>query len=525
MKYIVVTGGVLSGLGKGVTTSSIGRILKDVGYSVVPLKIDGYVNVDPGTMNPYEHGEVYVLDDGSETDLDLGHYERFLGIDLIGDSNITTGRIYQSVIEKERRGDYLGKTVQIIPHVTNEIKECVRRLKADVVLIEVGGTVGDLENMIFLEALRQMSRERENDFLFVHLSYIPVIISGEQKTKPTQHSVKELQSLGIQPDIIIGRCKTELDAVTKEKLALFCGVDKEAVLSDPDLTEIYDLPMILKKQNLDTLLIKKLKLERKASYTTKWENIVEKMHKCTDGVTIGIVGKYTALSDAYLSIKEALKHAGVTFSCRINIKWLESEETKTHSLSSVDGILVPGGFGPRGTEGKINAIKYARENNVPFLGICFGFQLAVVEFARNVVGLSDANTTEVDPNTRNPVIDLLPEQKEIYKKGGTMRLGAYPCKIKQGTLASSLYLKEIVYERHRHRWEVNPKYIPVLENNGLVFSGRHPEKELMEILEYPKHPYFIASQFHPEFKSRLEKPAPLFEGFIKAALARKHSMH
>jgi CTP synthase len=521
MKYIVVTGGVLSGLGKGVTTSSIGRILKDVGYSVVPLKIDGYVNVDPGTMNPYEHGEVYVLDDGSETDLDLGHYERFLGIDLSGDSNITTGRIYQSVIEKERRGDYLGKTVQMIPHVTNEIKERISRIKADVVFIEVGGTVGDLENMIFIEALRQMSREPGNDFIFVHLSYVPVIVSGEQKTKPAQHSVKELQSLGIQPDIIIGRCKEELDAQTKAKLALFCGVEKDSVLSDPDLEDIYDLPAVLKKQNVDTLIIKKLKLERKASYTFKWENLVEKMHKCDKEVTIGIVGKYTALSDAYLSIKEAFKHAGISSCCKVKVKWLESDELTLEELKSVDGILVPGGFGFRGIEGKINAIKYARENKVPFLGICLGLQMAVVEYARNVCKLEKANTTEVDPNTPHPVIDLLPEQKDVYKKGGTMRLGAYPCKIAPGSLAYNLYLKELVSERHRHRWEVNPKYIKVLEENGLKFSGRYPDKELMEIAELPSHPYFIACQFHPEFKSRIEKPAPLFEGLVKAALKRK----
>ena len=409
MKYIVVTGGVLSGLGKGVTAASLGRILKDSGYSVVPIKIDGYVNVDPGTMNPYEHGEVYVLDDGAETDLDLGHYERFLSLDLSGDSNITTGSIYKSVIEKERNGEYLGKTVQMIPHITEEIKDRIRKLKADIVLIEVGGTIGDMENMIFIEALRQLSREKQNDFVFIHLSYVPVIVSHEQKSKPTQHSVKELQSMGIQPDIIIGRCKERLNAQTKRKLSLFCGVAEDSVLSDPDLDDIYDLPAILKKQGLDRLIIKKLGLNLKSSYTFKWANIVDKMHSAKDDVTIGVVGKYTALTDAYLSIQEALKHAGTPAGCRVNIKWLEADELTDDELKAVDGILVPGGFGNRGSEGKIKAITYARENNIPFLGICFGFQLAVVEFARNVCGLENANTTEADPETPDPVIDLLPD--------------------------------------------------------------------------------------------------------------------
>lgn len=521
MKYIVVTGGVLSGLGKGVTTASIGRILKDSGHSVVPIKIDGYVNIDPGTMNPYEHGEVYVLDDGSETDLDLGHYERFLNTNLTGESNITTGRIYKTVIEKERHGDYLGNTVQMIPHVTNEIKKRLRKLKADVVLIEVGGTVGDLENMMFIEALRQMSTEPENDFLFVHLSYVPVIVSGEQKTKPTQHSVKELQSLGIHPDIIIGRCEKELNKKIKEKIALFCGVSVEDVLSDPDMDDIYDLPLLFKRQNLDNIIIKKLGLKRKATYTFKWGQLVDKLHNYQQEVTIGVVGKYTALVDAYLSIKEAFKHAGIVSSCKVNLKWLESDEITSEDLRSVDGVLIPGGFGSRGAKGKINAIKYARENNIPFLGICFGLQLAVVEFARNVCGLDGANTTEADPETPHPVIDLIPEQKDIHKKGGTMRLGAYPCIIEPDTLAYSLYKEEKIFERHRHRWEVNPNYIKILEENGLKFSGRYPDKDLMEIVELPGHPYFIASQFHPEFKSRIENPAPLFVGLVKAALRRR----
>ena len=524
MKAIVVTGGVLSGLGKGVTTASIGRILKDKGYTVVPVKIDGYVNVDPGTMNPYEHGEVFVLDDGSETDLDLGHYERFLNTDLCGKSNMTTGSIYKTVIEKERKGDYLGKTVQIIPHITDEITNRIRKFKADVILIEVGGTVGDIENMVFIEALRQMSREEGNNFLFIHLSYIPVIPSGEQKTKPTQHSVKELLSLGIQPDVVIGRCERELIEKTREKISLFCGVKPGEVLSNPDMEDIYELPMLFRKQELANIISKKLGLESKAVYTFKWDNLIGKSHRYTDEVTIGIVGKYTGLEDAYLSISEAFKHAGLVNSCRVNLHWVESEETQTEDLSSLDGILVPGGFGHRGVEGKINAVEYAREHKIPFLGICLGMQLAVVEFARNVCKLKNANTTEADPDTKCPVIDLIPEQKDIHRKGGTMRLGAYPCIIKKKSLAHRLYQQDEVSERHRHRWEVNPEYIEVLKKNGMEFTGKYGERDLMEILELPSHPYFIASQFHPEFKSRLEKPAPLFIGLVKSALERRRGL-
>ncbi|MDD5112291.1 MAG: CTP synthase (glutamine hydrolyzing) [Candidatus Altiarchaeota archaeon] len=521
MKYIVVTGGVLSGLGKGVTTASIGRILKDRGYDVIPIKIDGYVNVDPGTMNPYEHGEVYVLDDGSECDLDLGHYERFLNTNLTGESNITTGSIYKTVIEKERRGDYLGKTVQVIPHITDEIKNRIKKFKADIVLIEVGGTVGDIENQVFIEALRQMSREPSNGFLFVHLAYVPTIITGEQKTKPTQHSVKELLSMGIQPHIIIGRSEQRLTEDSKRKIALFCGVGGEDVLSDPTLSDTYLVPMELVRQNLDGIITRKLGLKPTAVYTSKWEHLVEKIINYKHEITIGIVGKYTGLEDAYLSIKESFKHAGSVFSCKINLKWMESDELSEKDLSTVDGILVPGGFGSRGTSGKIEAIRFARENDMPFLGLCFGFQLAVIEYARNVCKLKDANTTEVDEKTNHPVIDFLPEQRGIDKKGGTMRLGSQPCRIKPNTLAYSLYKSTEISERHRHRWEVNPQYIALLEDNGLVFSGVHQEKNLMEILEIPGHSYFIASQFHPEFKSRLEKPAPLFVGFVNAILKKK----
>ncbi len=520
MKYIVVTGGVLSGLGKGVVAASIGRILKDRGLNVIPIKIDGYVNVDPGTMNPYEHGEVYVLDDGAETDLDLGHYERFLNINLTRDSSITTGMIYKSVIEKERRGDYLGKTVQIIPHVTNEIKERIKNVSADIVLIEVGGTIGDMESMVFIEALRQMSIEENNKFLFVHLAYVPVISSGEEKTKPAQRSVKELQSMGVQPDIIIARCQKELTDDARRKIALFCNVKESDVLSDPDLKEIYELPIVLNRQNIGGIITKKMRLERTPPYTFHWEHYIERMKDYKRQVDIAVVGKYTELEDAYLSIKEAFKHAGMYNSCNVNLEWVGSDDGNA-DLSTFDGILVPGGFGSRGVEGKIAAVRYARANGVPFLGICLGLHMTVIEFARDVCKIQGANTTEADPETKNPVIDLIPEQKEIDDMGGTMRLGAFPCAVKAGTLAYKLYKTGEISERHRHRWEVNPKYIEILEKNGLVFSGIYQKRNLMEIVELPSHPFFIACQFHPEFKSRLEKPAPLFCGLVGAALEEK----
>lgn len=520
MKFIVVTGGVLSGLGKGVTTASIGRILMDRGYDVVPIKIDGYVNVDPGTMNPYEHGEVYVLDDGSETDLDLGHYERFLNMDLDGHSNMTTGQIYETVIGKERRGEYLGKTVQIIPHITDEIKERILSFNTDILVIEVGGTVGDMENAVFIEALRQMAQEQD-DFLFIHLSYVPVILSGEQKTKPTQHSVKELLRMGVQPDIIIGRCEDELERETREKIALFGGVEKKDVLSNPDTSDIYQLPMILEKQDLSNRIIKKLNLDRKPTYSFRYEKILRKTKDQKYETTIGIVGKYTGLEDAYLSIKEAFKHAGMKNKAKVNIRWLESEDISPEDLYGFDGILVPGGFGSRGAEGKINAIRYAREGKVPMLGICFGLQCAVIEYARNVCGLEKANSTEIDPETPHPVVDLIPDQENVDKMGGTMRLGAYPCKIRKKTLAYKLYEKDLAHERHRHRWEVNPNYTRILKENDLVISGKYPERDLVEMIELPDHPFFIACQFHPEFKSRVDNPSPLFSGLVKAALKRK----
>ncbi len=521
MRYIVVTGGVLSGLGKGVVAASIGRILKDMGYSVVPVKIDGYVNVDPGTMNPYEHGEVYVLDNGTETDLDLGHYERFLDVELEGNSNITTGSVYKKVIEKERSGEYLGKTVQVIPHITDEIKSRINKFNADVVMIEVGGTVGDLENRIFIEALRQMSRDKGNKFIFIHLSYIPVILSGEQKTKPTQHSVKELLSLGIQPDIIIGRCKEELSEDTRRKLALFCGVKQSEVLSDPDIDDIYSLPAELDRQDIGDVIVRKLELKKTGKKSGKWNKLVEKMHTATDEVSIGVVGKYTGLEDAYLSIKEAFKHAGAANNCCVKLKWIEADRLNSKDFKEFDGILVPGGFGSRGLEDKIKAVKYARENEIPFLGICLGLQIAVIEYARNVCGMKNAHTTEVDEKTPYPVIDYIPEQRTIQEKGGTMRLGAYNCELTKDSLAQKLYGKKNISERHRHRFEVNPEYVEKLKGCGLVFSGKCQGRDLMEVVELPDHPYFIACQFHPEFKSRLERPAPLFKGLVEAALKKK----
>jgi len=520
MRYIVVTGGVLSGLGKGVVAASIGRILKDKGYSVIPMKIDGYVNVDPGTMNPYEHGEVYVLNDGAETDLDLGHYERFLDTDLNRDSNITTGAIYKAVIEKERRGDYLGKTVQIIPHITEEIKGRISKHRADVILIEVGGTIGDIENMIFIEALRQMSRDKGNKFLFVHLSYVPVILSGEQKTKPTQHSVKELLGMGIQPDIIIGRSNVPLNEDTRRKLALFCGVKEGEVLSDPDLEDIYTMPIEFKNAKLDEIVVKKLDMKKSDKNSVRWKRLVDRMQNPGCEVRIGVIGKYTGLEDAYLSIKEAFKHAAAANDCRVALSWIEADKLKPSDFGGYDGILVPGGFGSRGLEDKIKAAHHARTTGLPFLGICLGMQIAVIEYARNMCGLKGADSTEVDEDTPHPVIHYIPGQDEIDEKGGTMRLGAYECELEKGSLAHELYGKRNISERHRHRYEVNPEYVDRIAAKGLIFSGRYKERNLMEMIELPDHPYYIACQFHPEFTSRLENPAPLFAGLVAAAKKR-----
>lgn len=495
------------------------------------IKIDPYLQIDAGTMSPYEHGEVFVTEDGGETDLDLGHYERFIDENLTKDNNITTGKIYWNVLTKERKGEYLGKTVQVIPHVTNEIKEWIMRLAKgyDVTIVEIGGTVGDIESLPFLEAIRQMKKDlgKENT-LYIHVSLLPYIkAAGEVKTKPTQHSVKELRSIGIQPDILVCRTEIPINDKIKEKLSLFCDVEKEAVIEARDARTIYEVPLNLEKEGLGSLITKKLNLPNRNPDLKDWRAFVDRVINPMNEVTIAIVGKYVELKDAYLSIIEALVHAGAKNDTKVNINWIHSEMLETENYEEIlekeleknklDGILVPGGFGERGVEGKINAIKFARERNIPFLGICMGMQLAVIEYARNVCKLEDANSTEFNPNTKHPVIDLLPEQKNIKDKGGTMRLGAYKAILKEGTLAYKLYKKKEVYERHRHRYEVNPKYHEILEKNGLIISGLSPDGRLAEFIEL-KHKFFIATQAHPEFKSRPNKPHPLFDGLVKACL-------
>jgi len=532
-KFIVVTGGVLSGLGKGVTTAAIGKILASRGIKVDVCKIDPYLNVDPGLMNPYQHGEVWVTKDGYEADLDFGHYERFLDIELTREHNITTGKIYLSVLEKERKGEYLGQTVQIIPHITDEIKKQVFEIAKindpDVLLVEIGGTVGDIEGMPFYEAMRQLRREigKEN-VLFVHVTLVPTLKAvGEQKTKPTQHSVKELRSIGIQPDIIVCRSEKPLLEETKAKIALFCDVSKLDVISNHDVESVYEVPLVMERQGLGDNILGKLNLREKKRDLSEWRRFIENIKNPREEVKIAIVGKYTELRDSYISIVEALKHAGWSYSAKVNIVWVESteleeNEDKIRVLDNVHGILVPGGFGARGAEGKILSIKYARENNVPFLGICFGFQLAVVEFARNVLGLIDANSSEIDPTTKHPVIDLLPEQRKIEQLGGTMRLGELPIIIEKDTLAYRIYGKTRIGERHRHRYEVNPEYISKLEEKGMKFSGKSEDLRRMEILELPDHFHFLATQFHPEFKSRPLNPAPVFKAFVGASLRKKN---
>ncbi len=530
MKYIIVTGGVMSGLGKGITMASIGRILKDRGYKIVPIKIDPYINIDAGTMNPYQHGEVYVLGDGTEVDLDLGHYERFMDVDLRREHNITTGVVYSAVIERERKGEYLGQTVQIIPHVTNEIKARIRDVAtksgADICLVEVGGTVGDIESMPFLEAVRQMKlEEQENDFLFVHVTLVPFTTLGEQKTKPTQHSVKALRELGLQPDIIVCRGEETLKGDVKNKIAMFCNVKKEAVITAQDTEDIYEVPLLLEREGIFTYIREKLQLEQ-SKEDHAWERMVDRRKLSHEGkkITIAIVGKYAELEDSYLSIKEAIKHAATELGCKVDKKWIEAEDLEEGKgensfFDDVHGILVPGGFGVRGAEGKIKAIEYARENKIPFLGLCFGFQLAVIEAARNVAGLKDANSSELG-ETPHPVIDLLEEQKEVVEKGGTMRLGDYEVFIRRDTLAEKIYGKKKIVERHRHRYEVNPAYIERIEKEGLIFSGTDRSGTRMEILEISpdKHPFFLATQFHPEFRSRPNKPSPPFKAFLEACM-------
>lgn len=526
-KFVFVTGGVVSSLGKGITAASLGRLLKGRGLKVAIQKLDPYINVDPGTMSPYQHGEVFVTEDGAETDLDLGHYERFIDINISRSCNVTTGGIYSSVINKERRGDYLGGTVQVIPHITNEIKEQVLRVatesQADVIITEIGGTVGDIESQPFLEAIRQMKGDvGKGNVVYIHVTLVPYLqAANELKTKPTQHSVKELRGIGIQPDVVVCRSERPLSKEMEEKLALFCDIDKEAVIQALDAPSIYEMPLMLEEEGLADIVLKKLGVNTGPPDLTEWHEIVAKLKNLRYLTTIGLVGKYVSLQDAYLSVAESLRHAGYSHSSAIEIKWINSEEVTRANvrelLENVDGILVPGGFGDRGIEGKIEAIRFAREQKVPYLGLCLGMQLAVVEFARNVMGWQDANSTEFNPDTTHPVIDLLPDQKDLAKMGGTMRLGGYLCKLEPGTAAYRAYRQETIVERHRHRYELNNLYRDGLARAGLVFSGVWPNGYLVEIIENPAHPWFVATQFHPEFKSRPNRPHPLFRDFIGAA--------
>jgi len=522
-KFVFVTGGVMSGLGKGITAASTGRLLANAGFDVTAVKVDPYLNVDAGTMNPYEHGEVYVLKDGGEVDLDLGNYERFLGTDMTFDHNVTTGKTYQHVIERERAGDYLGKTVQIIPHVTDDIKRRIREAAegSDVCLIEIGGTVGDIESMPFLEALRQFAHEEDDeDILFAHVTLVPYSKNGEQKTKPTQHSVKELRSIGLQPDVLVGRCEDRLEPETKEKIALFCDVPTDAVFSNPDVEDIYHVPLMVEDEGLDEYVMERLGIAGealpKAERSTEWRELVTRDRDRE--IDVALVGKY-ALEDAYMSIHEGLKHAGIQTETEVNVLWVDADETRAEHekrLAEADAVVVPGGFGSRGTDGKIEAVRYARENVVPFLGLCLGFQMAVVEHARNVLGLEGAHSAEIDPDTPHPVIDLLPEQYETEDMGGTMRLGAHETDIEPGTLAARVYDADSCTERHRHRYEVNPEYIDELEADGLAFSGRADNR--MEILERADHPFFLGTQAHPEFRSRPDRASPPFVALVEAAL-------
>jgi CTP synthase len=531
-KFIFVTGGVVSGLGKGLTAASLGRILKQRGLKVFMQKLDPYINVDPGTMSPYQHGEVFVTQDGAETDLDLGHYERFIDEELNKNSSITTGRIYSNVISKERRGDYLGATVQVVPHITNEIKAQIKAAAdssgADIVITEIGGTVGDMESLPFIEAIRQFRLDvGYNNTLYVHTTLLPYIAASQEfKTKPTQHSVKELRNYGIQPDIIVCRCEQYIEKSLKEKISMFTNVPVEAVISNVDVDVLYELPMDLLAQGMDDLVLKHFNIEAPAASMNEWQSLIERVKGLNGDVTIGMVGKYVELPDAYLSVNEALRHAGYYANCNVHIKWILSSEvnkdTVKDMLSDVDGILVPGGFGQRGTEGMIEAIRYARENNLPFLGICLGMQMATIEYARNVCHLEDVTSSEFDPDCKNPVINLMLDQS-LEAMGGTQRLGNYPCKLIDGTKAKSLYNQDLILERHRHRYEFNNDYRKLLTDNGLVVSGVNPDRNLVEIIEIKDHPFFVASQFHPEFKSRPNRSHPLFQGFINAVKETKDS--
>lgn len=534
-KYIFITGGVVSSLGKGITAASLGRLLKNRGLQVTIQKFDPYINVDPGTMSPYQHGEVFVTDDGAETDLDLGHYERFIDINLNRFSNITTGKVYAEVLKKERRGDYQGGTVQVIPHITNEIKNRVfsaaRETNADIVMTEIGGTVGDIESLPFLEAIRQIKSDvGHENVMYIHCTLVPYLkAAGEMKTKPTQHSVKELRSLGIQPNVIVLRTEEPISQEMKDKIALFCDIHTNEVIEVQDANTLYAIPLALQNQHLDDIVCQHLKLDCHEADMTEWKALVDKVTHLSKTTKIALVGKYVELQDAYISVVEALKHAGYDFDADVEIDWINAEQVNEENvkelLKGADGIIVPGGFGDRGVDGKLMAIQFARENKIPFLGICLGMQLAVVEFARNVLGLADAHSTEINPETKHPIIDLLPEQKEVEDLGGTLRLGLYPCELKQDTKAFAVYNKELVHERHRHRYEFNNVYREQMEKAGLSFSGINPEKQLVEVIELSDHPWFVATQFHPEFTSRPTRSQPLFHGFIEAALTKKDAAY
>lgn len=528
-KYIVVTGGVVSSIGKGITAASIGRILRSYGVDVTAIKIDPYLNWDSGTLNPYQHGEVFVTEDGMETDLDLGHYERFLDVDLSGECNITTGKVYSSVINKERKGDFLGACVQIIPHITDEIKSMIREIsnktQAEVVLVEVGGTVGDIESQPFLEALRQLRNEEGHDnVMFVHVTYVPYLrAAGEFKTKPTQHSTKELRSTGINADMIICRSELPIDSHLKDKIAHFCDVDRKAVINAPDVHSIYEVPLILNQENVGEYILNRLKMEAHKPDLYAWSRIVESLKLDGTRVKVGIIGKYVELEDAYISIREALKHAAAQLGVKVDIEWIRAEDTiNMERIRRFDALLIPGGFGERGISGKLDAVRYSIENNIPLFGICLGMQCMVIEFAR-MHGFEDANSTEFDHNAKHPVIDIMLEQKKIKNMGGTMRLGSYPCKLKEGTKAYSSYKEDVVNERHRHRFEFNNDYRQILEEKGLVISGVSPDDFLVEIVELENHPWFLGCQFHPEFKSRPNHAHPIFVSFMQAATLNKKS--
>ncbi len=529
-KHVFVTGGVVSSLGKGITAASVGRLLKARGLRVMMQKLDPYINVDPGTMNPFQHGEVFVTEDGGETDLDLGHYERFIDENLLKASNITTGAIYQSVIAKERRGDFLGDTVQVIPHITNAIKERIRSLAedsgADVLITEVGGTVGDIESLPFLEAIRQLKMELgRHDTCYVHVTLVPYMAPAEElKTKPTQHSVRELRSIGIQPDVIVCRSDRPISPALKAKISLLCDVDTRAIVSAVDSSNIYEIPLVLRDEGLDEFVVDHLRVDAPSPELGAWETLMRRISSSHKPVRIGLIGKYVQLPDAYLSVVESLKHAAFAHAAEVEIEWVAADELETGDLHEVlgrlDGVLVPGGFGVRGIEGKIEAVRYARESGLPFLGICLGLQCAVIEFARNVARLEGANSAEFDSSSPYPVVDLLAGQ-DLDALGGTMRLGAYPCRLTPDSRAAEAYGTELIYERHRHRYEVNPRLRRRLEDAGLLCSGESPNGTLVEIIEIPGHPWFVASQFHPEFKSRPDRPHPLFRAFVGAALSRR----